>query len=79
MNNKKAEAVAYLQLGKVCTSERNYQKGNASFAKALEVTKETEDENGYNAAKCGYAYTNAHLNLQEHFNGILKNINKMNE
>ena len=63
-----------MQLGKICATEKNYAKGNANFAKALEVTKEVDEKN-YNEAKCNYAYTNAQLKLQAHFNSILNNIN----
>ncbi len=74
MNNRKAEGVAYMQLGKICVTERNYAKGNANFARALRVTKETKDPDAYNEAMCNFAYTNAQLKLEGHFDSILKSI-----
>lgn len=76
LSNKKAEGIAHLQLGKICITEKNYAKGNQNFAKALKLSREAKDVPNYTEAKCNYAFTNAHLKLQDHFNTILKTIDK---
>jgi len=74
VRDRKAEGGAYLALGHLSQTQKEYGLSSKNYYRALKISEETGDSDTHMKAKCHFGVANGQLKMNDHMRSILKSL-----